>query len=79
MIRYSDDYNPIREYWNKIQSGEEAVGAKIRKTYKKLTWDLNHPGEYFYIQYLSYIQTYLHELLQHQSAESVQDKVCGPG
>lgn len=48
MIRYPDDYNPIREYWDKIQSGEETVGAKIRKVYKKLTWDLDHPGEYFY-------------------------------
>ena len=48
MIRYPDDYNPIREYWDKIQSGEEVVGAKIRKVYKKLVWDLDHPGEYFY-------------------------------
>ena len=48
MIRYSEDYNPVREYWNKIQSGEEVVGAKIRKVYKKLAWDLDHPGEYFY-------------------------------
>ncbi len=48
MIRYPADYNPIREYWQKIQSGEEAVGKKIRKTYRKLVWDLDHPGEYFY-------------------------------
>lgn len=48
MTRYPDDYDPIREYWNKIQSGEEVVGAKIRKTYKKLAWDLDHPGKYFY-------------------------------
>ena len=48
MIRYADNYNPIREYWDKIQSGEETVGAKIRKVYKKLAWDLDHPGEYFY-------------------------------
>ena len=48
MIKYSDSYNPIIEYWDKIQSGEEVVGAKIRKVYKKLAWDLDHPGEYFY-------------------------------
>lgn len=48
MIRYPADYNPIREYWQKIQSGEEVVGKKIRKTYRKLVWDLDHPGEYFY-------------------------------
>ena len=48
MIKYSDSYNPIIEYWQKIQSGEEVVGTKIRKTYKKIVYDIEHPGEYFY-------------------------------
>jgi len=48
MIKYPDDYDPIREYWEKIQSGEEVVSEKIRKTYQKLVWDLDHPDEYFY-------------------------------
>ena len=48
MIRYSDTYNPVREYWQKIQSGEETVDAKIKKTYRKLIYDLDNPGEFFY-------------------------------
>ena len=46
--RYPDDYNPILEYWNKIESGEEIVSRKIRKTYRKLVYDLDHPDEYYY-------------------------------
>lgn len=48
MIKYSDAYNPIREYWDRIESGEEVVSYKVRKTYKKLVYDLEHPGEFFY-------------------------------
>ena len=48
MIRYSDTYNPVREYWQKIQSGEETVDAKIKKTYRKLIYDIDNPGEFFY-------------------------------
>lgn len=48
MIRYPENYNPIREYWEKIESGEVTVCDKIRRTYKKLIYDLDHPGEYFY-------------------------------
>lgn len=47
-IKYPEDYNPIREYWEKIESGEETVSGKVRKTYKKLAWDLDHPDEFFY-------------------------------
>lgn len=46
--RYPDDYNPILEYWNKIESGEEIVSRKIWKTYRKLVYDLDHPDEYYY-------------------------------
>lgn len=48
MIKYPKDYNPIREYWAKIESGEEIVCDKIRRTYKKIVYDLDHEGEYFY-------------------------------
>lgn len=48
MIKYPDNYEPIREYWEKIESGEEVVGEKIRKTYRKLVNDMDHPDEYFY-------------------------------
>lgn len=48
MIRYPDDYNPIMEYWEKIQSGEEIVCDKIRRTYKKIVYDLENPDKYFY-------------------------------
>lgn len=47
-VVYSDDYNPILEYWDKIQSGEEIVCDKICRTYKKIVYDIENPGEYFY-------------------------------
>lgn len=48
MIRYPEDYNPIAEYWGKIQDGKVTVSKKIYKTYKKLAYDLENPGEFFY-------------------------------
>ena len=48
MIKYPDDYEPIREYWEKIQRGEETVSKKVRKTYMKLVYDMDNPGEWFY-------------------------------
>ena len=48
MIKYPSSYNPILEYWQNIQSGEETVSAKVKKTYKKIAYDVEHPGEYFY-------------------------------
>lgn len=47
-VIYSDNYNPIVEYWEKINSGEIVVGKKIFCTYKKIVYDIEHPGEYFY-------------------------------
>lgn len=47
-IHYSANYNPIREYWLKIKSGEEVVSRKVYKTFRKLNYDLNHPQEYYY-------------------------------
>jgi len=41
VIKYPLDYNPILEYWQKIESGEEIVSDKVRRVYKKLVSDLN--------------------------------------
>lgn len=46
--RYPLIYNPIREYWQAIESGKEVVGAKIRKTYAHVIHEMENPGEYFY-------------------------------
>lgn len=45
---YSDDYNPILEYWEKICSGEIVVSRWVKKTFEKLVHDIEHPGEFFY-------------------------------
>lgn len=48
MIKYPLAYNPVLDYWNKIESGEETVCKKIRKWYEYLAHLINNPGEYFY-------------------------------
>lgn len=48
MIRYPLAYNPILEYWEKIQTGKIKVSNKVYRTYKKVVQDINKPGEYFY-------------------------------
>lgn len=49
MIKYPLDYNPIIEYWEQIESGKEVVSDKIRRTYKKIVYDLtDNTSEYFY-------------------------------
>lgn len=47
-VTYPANYNPIMEYWNKIQSGEEVVCDKIFRTYKKIVYDMEHPDEFSY-------------------------------
>lgn len=47
-ITYPLSYNPILEYWNKIESGEICVCNKIYQWYKYLAHQVNFPGEYFY-------------------------------
>lgn len=47
-IRYPLAYNPVLEYWEKIQSGEIKVSNKVYRTYQKVVNDINAPGEYFY-------------------------------
>lgn len=41
-------YNPILEYWNKIENKEIRVSNKIYQWYKYLAHQVNFPGEYFY-------------------------------
>ena len=49
MIKYPKDYNPILKYWEQIESGKEIVSDKIRRTYKKVVYDLtDNSSEYFY-------------------------------
>ena len=48
MIKYPDDYNPILEYWDKIQRHEINVSDKVYRTYRKVVRDIREPGEYFY-------------------------------
>jgi phage terminase large subunit-like protein len=48
MKTYPPEYNPIREYWAHIQSGEAVVGQKVYKTFRHLIRQLDAPGIYFY-------------------------------
>lgn len=49
-IKYSLDYNPILEYWNLIESNQIVVCDKIRRTYKKIVYDLeDKSSEFFYM------------------------------
>lgn len=49
MKKYPLEYNPILEYWQKIQAGEEAVCQKIYRTYRYIAQRIQEPqGEYFY-------------------------------
>lgn len=48
IVRYPDNYNPIKTYWERICDGREVVSDKVRRTYKKLAYETEHPGEYHY-------------------------------
>ena len=47
-IRYPLAYNPVLEYWEKIENGQEVVCRKTYLQYKYLAHLINNPGEYFY-------------------------------
>lgn len=48
-VRYPLAHNPILDYWNRIESGEEIVGDKVRRVYQKLVNDLyDESSEYEY-------------------------------
>ncbi|MCC2412609.1 MULTISPECIES: terminase large subunit [Bacillus cereus group] len=46
-IKYPISYNPIIEYYNKIESGEEVVGFKVKRIYKKLVDDIFDQGSVY--------------------------------
>lgn len=46
-IKYSEEYNPILEYWAEIENGLP-VSDKIKRTFKKLAADVINGGEFFY-------------------------------
>ncbi len=48
MIKYPLSYNPILDYYGKIENHEIVVCKKIEKWYKYLAWHIEHPDEYFY-------------------------------
>lgn len=49
LRKYPADYNPILEYWEQIDYGKIVVCNKIRRTYKKLVYDLTaNNSEFFY-------------------------------
>jgi phage terminase large subunit-like protein len=49
LKRYPIAYNPILEYWGKIESGEEVVSLKVKRIYKKLAADVyDQDSEYEY-------------------------------
>lgn len=48
IIRYPLTYNPILEYWEKIQKKEILVCDKLYRTYRKVVRDIQNPGIYHY-------------------------------
>lgn len=48
MISYPLAYNPILEYWEQIEKKKINVCSKIYRTYKKVVYDIYHPGKYHY-------------------------------
>lgn len=47
-VTYPSDYNPIMEYWKKIESGDEVVCDKLLRTYRKIVYDMENQEEYSY-------------------------------
>ena len=47
-IRYPLTYNPILEYWEKIQKKEILLCDKLYRTYRKVVRDIQNPGIYHY-------------------------------
>ena len=49
LMRYPLTYNPVLEYWNAIQTGEEIVSLKVQKTYRHVVDQLeNEESEFYY-------------------------------
>lgn len=48
LMHYPLSYNPILEYWNAIQAGEEVVSLKVQKTYRHIVDQLEDDKSEFY-------------------------------
>lgn len=49
MKKYPLTYNPIQEYYERIENGAEVVSDKVKRVYKKLVSDLeNKESEWEY-------------------------------
>lgn len=76
MSAYPIDYNPILEYWGKIQSGEEIVSDKIRRTYKKIVSDLSAQSEYiYYPQKANHIIAFIESYCRHSKGKMGGQKI----
>ena len=66
QIEYPPDYNPIREYWEEIQSGKTRVNQKVYKTYWHVIREMERTDSpYFYDprranHILEFFENYLH-------------------
>ena len=64
--KYPPDYNPIREYWEEIQSGKTRVSQKVYKTYRHVIRQMDRTDSpYFYDprranHILEFFENYLH-------------------
>lgn len=65
-IEYPPDYNPIREYWEEIQSGKTRVSQKVYKTYRHVIREMDRTDSpYFYDprranHIIEFFENYLH-------------------
>lgn len=48
MKHYPLVYNPIREYWHQIETGQVRVSQKIYKTFRHVVQEMDKPGVYYY-------------------------------
>jgi phage terminase large subunit-like protein len=48
VVRYPDNYNPIKTYWERICDGREIVSDKVRRTYEMIMKEMDHPEAYHY-------------------------------
>lgn len=46
-VTYTEDYNPIIEYYKKIQSEKIVVSNKVQRVYKKLVSDIDDPDSVY--------------------------------
>lgn len=64
--KYPPDYNPIREYWEEIQSGKTRVSQKVYKTYRHVIREMDRTDSpYFYDSrranhIIEFFENYLH-------------------